>query len=127
MNIVNFAHPLTAENLTQIGRLTGLEPDRVLDVPSQIDVVAPLVPQLEDMVADIDLTAIQWQAEPLVVNLPSLNYSAAIVLSLLQGRIGHFPSILRLRPDPWSAVPRFEVAEIINLQAARDAARSTRG
>jgi len=41
-------------------------------------------------------------------------------------RIGYFPAIVRLRPLADSLPPRFEVAEIINLQAVRDLARQQR-
>jgi hypothetical protein len=60
------------------------------------------------------------------VNLPSLNHIAACVLAELHGRMGYFPTILRMRPVAGSTPPQFEVAEIINLQAVRDQARTTR-
>jgi hypothetical protein len=62
----------------------------------------------------------------LLVNLPSYNYAAALVLAELHGRAGHFPAVLRLRPVAGGATTEFEVAEIINLQAMRDAARQAR-
>jgi hypothetical protein len=40
--------------------------------------------------------------------------------------MGYFPAVLRLRPVPDSNPPQFEVAEIVNLQAVRDAARLRR-
>ncbi len=40
--------------------------------------------------------------------------------------MGYFPACIRLRPVPESLPPRFEVAEILNLQAVRDAARQGR-
>jgi len=72
------------------------------------------------------LTSVEWQTKPLLVNLPSLNYSAAAMLAQLHGRMGYFPSILRLRPVTDSIAPRFEVAEILNLQAMRERAREKR-
>jgi hypothetical protein len=41
------------------------------------------------------------------------------------GRIGHFPALIRLRPKSGS-LPSYEVAELLNLQAIRDAARRRR-
>ena len=68
----------------------------------------------------------QWQTEPFIVHLPALNYSAAAVLAQVHGRAGYFPPILRLRPVTGEIPPRFEVAEILNLQAMRERAREKR-
>lgn len=126
MRIFNFAHPLTEQNLSEIKALTGCPVTEVTDVPSQIDPQKPLEPQIETLLEGLGLTARQWQTEPLVVNLPSLNYSAAVLLAQLHGRMGHFPPVLRLRPASGNLVPRFEVAEILNLQAIRERARGKR-
>jgi hypothetical protein len=72
------------------------------------------------------LTPEEWQTAPLLVVLPSLNYIAAIVLAELHGRMGYFPSVVRLRPVEDALPPRYEVTEIINLQGVRDAARKKR-
>jgi hypothetical protein len=40
--------------------------------------------------------------------------------------MGYFPTIIRLRPVANATPPRFEVAELINLQAVRDRAREQR-
>ena len=47
-------------------------------------------------------------------------------LAELHGRMGYFPASGRRRPLAGSLPPRFEVAEIINLQAVRDQARLRR-
>ncbi|MCS7301391.1 MAG: CRISPR-associated protein Csx15 [Fimbriimonadales bacterium] len=51
---------------------------------------------------------------------------AATLLAELHGRMGYFPPVLRLRPVEGAVPPRFEVAEILNLQQIRDTARSQR-
>jgi hypothetical protein len=60
------------------------------------------------------------------VNPPGLAPATAALLAELHGRMGYFPSILRLRPVSGTTPTRYEVAEIINLQALRDAARLQR-
>ena len=55
-----------------------------------------------------------------------LNYSAAVVLAQVHGRSGYFPPVLRLRPVRDEIPPRFEVAEILNLQVMRERAREKR-
>ena len=67
-----------------------------------------------------------YQNAPILVNPPSLNFITALLLAELHGRMGYFPPVLRLRPVPDSLPPRYEVAEILNLQAVRDEARRKR-
>lgn len=127
MIVLNFAHPLTEEQLHQIEALAGRKVERVIVIDAQIDPGAPLAPQVAAMVEEAGLSAEEWQTLPLLIALPSLNYSAGVLLAELHGRMGYFPSILRLRPVPGVIPPRFEVVEIIDLQAVRDAARARRG
>lgn len=126
MLIVNFAHPLTADHLGAVERLTGQAAERVLDVPAQFDPAQPFGPQARALVGAAGLTPQEWQTLPLLINLPSLNVIAALLLAELHGRCGYFPAILRLRPVAGSAPPQFEVAEVLNLQVVRDEARQQR-
>jgi len=126
MIILNFSHPLTPEQLMQVESLTGQAVQQVIDLTVQFDNDQPFLTQLEDMLQGLSLTAETLQTEPLVVNLPSLNFIAALLLAELHGRMGYFPPVLRLRPAPGSLPLRYEVAEILNLQAVRDHARRKR-
>lgn len=74
----------------------------------------------------VGLADAEWQTLPLLINLPSHNIIAALVLVELHGRMEYFPAAIRLRPIPHATPPQFEVAEIINLQAVCDQARQTR-
>jgi len=131
MIILNFAHPLTEEHLAQIERLAGQQVERVIVIDSQIDLQQPLVPQITAMADAAGLSPEEWQTLPILVNPPSLNFSAVALLAELHGRMGYFPPCIRMRPvvgpDGQRVVPpRFEVAEILNLQAIRDEARRRR-
>lgn len=126
MIILNFAHPLNDAQLEQVRDMTGEPVDDVIDVPSQIDIAQPLAPQIVEKVSGLPLDAAAWQHEALLVNPPALNFSAAVLLAELHGRMGYFPPCLRLRPVPEALVPRFEVAEVLNLQQLREAARLRR-
>jgi hypothetical protein len=126
MQILNFAHPLAEEQLAKIEDLAGKKISGVINIDSQIDTTKPIEEQIAAMLDRTGLTSVEWQTKPLLVNLPSLNYSAAAMLAQLHGRMGYFPSILRLRPVTDSIAPRFEVAEILNLQAMRERAREKR-
>lgn len=127
MLILNFSHPLTAAHLEQIEALTSQKVERVIEVKTQFDPEQPFVPQVKALVDSIGLSPEEWQTTPLLLNPPSLHVIAVTVLAELHGRMGYFPAILRLKPIPNSTPPRFEVAEVITLQAVREAARTQRG
>jgi len=126
MILLNFAHPLTREQIAQIEDLSCQKIASVIEVPSQIDSEQPLVPQVVAMADAAGLTPQQWQTESILINLPSLNYSAVLLIAELHGRMGYFPPCVRLRPVKDALPPRFEVAEVLNLQAVRDGARRKR-
>ncbi len=48
------------------------------------------------------------------------------LLAEIEGRSGHLPSIIKLRPVANTPLTEYEVAEILNLQAVRDEARTRR-
>jgi len=126
MILLNFSHPLTPDQLQQIETLTGQKVERVVEVHSQIDPQEPLVPQVAALADQAGLSPAEWQTLPLVVNPPSLNFIAVALLAELHGRCGYFPAHLRLRPKGGSVPPEYEVAEVLDLQAVRDAARKRR-
>jgi hypothetical protein len=127
MILLNFSHPLTPDHLHQIETLTGHKVERVIEISSQIDPQQPLAQQVTALVDQAGLSPAEWQTVPLLVNPPSLNFIAIVLLAELHGRCGYFPAHLRLRPTPGNLPPQYEVAEILDLQALRDAARQKRG
>ncbi|GAB4537438.1 MAG: CRISPR-associated protein Csx15 [Anaerolineales bacterium] len=127
MLILNFSHPLTEDQKQQIESLTGQPIAKVRDVPSQMDLTQPFAPQIAEKVAALGLTPQDWQNTPILIVPPALNFAAATLLAELHGRMGYFPPVVRLRPVPEALPPRYEVAEIINLQAVREQARRSRG
>lgn len=126
MYLINFAHPLTDAQLERVRHLAGQPVERVIAVPAQFDHARPFAEQVRTLLAETGLTAEQWQTVPLVVNLPSLAPIAAMLLAELHGRCGYFPTIIRHRPVPDRVPPQFEVAELVDLQAIRDGARTRR-
>lgn len=126
MLLINFSHPLTPEQLAQVEAVTGAAVERVIAVPAQFDTAQPFVPQVQALLDDVPLTAAEWQTARLLIVPPALNFITAVLLAELHGRMGYFPAIVRLRPAAGSLPPRFEVAEVINLQAVREQARTRR-
>jgi len=126
MILLNFSHPLTPEQIEQAQALAGQPVVQVIDRPVQFDNDRPFIPQLLALIEGVPLSPAQYQNEALLVNLPSLNFIAALLLAELHGRMGYFPPVLRLRLVPASLPPRYEVIEVLNLQTVRDAARTQR-
>jgi hypothetical protein len=126
MFLINFAHPLSTEHLAHVEQLADQPISRLIAVPTQFDHSQQFSRQVVALVDSVGLSPTEWQTTPLLIVPPTLNYIAAIVLAELHGRMGYWPTLVRLRPVSGSTPPRFEVAEIINLQAIRDAARQRR-
>jgi len=126
MLIVNFSHPLTPDQLQQLAERCGRAIDRVIDVRVHFLQEEPFGPQAVAVVDAAGLTGEAWQTLPLVIVPPALAPIACACLAELHGRTGHFPPIVRLRPRSGVTPPVFDVAEIVNLQELREAARGRR-
>ncbi len=126
MIVLNYSHPLTPAQLAQLETLTSAPLTEVRDMPALLDLDAPFTAQATALADAAQLSPAEWQTAPLLLVPPALNFAAAALLAELHGRMGYFPPIVRLRPVSGALPPRYEVAEIINLQALRDAARKRR-
>jgi hypothetical protein len=126
MTVINFSHPLTTDQVVSIERLCGLHIDRVLAGSSQVDQATCLVEQVDTMLGALPMSSEEWQVEPILVVLPALNHSAAVMLANLHARMGHFPAIVRISPVPATVPTRYDVIEVIDLQLVRDAGRVNR-
>lgn len=125
MLILNFTHPLTNEQQSQIEALANTTIEEVRTIPVQIYQEEPLEPQITAIVDAIRLSSEEWQTRPLLINPPGYAPAAFVLLAELHGRIGHFPSLIRLRPKP-GPFTSYEVAELLNLQTIREEARKRR-
>ncbi len=125
MLILNFTHPLTDEHKTQIKALTNQPIDAIQTISVQIDQSESLEPQIRAIVDAVPLTSEEWQTRTLLINPPGYAPAAFVLLAELHGRIGHFPTLIRLRPKS-GPVTTYEVAELLNLQTIRETARTRR-
>lgn len=126
MVIINFSHPLTEEHLLQIQDSTQQNIDSVFNIKTQFNHNDSFPVQVANLLNSVPLQPEEWQTSTILINLPSLNYITAVLLAEIHGRMGYFPAIIRIRPVPELVPPRYEVAEIINLQLVRDKARNVR-
>jgi len=126
MILLNFSHPITAKQLEQIEYLTAQKIERLIEINCQIDHGQPLTSQVRALAEQVTLSSFEWQSRPLLVNLPALNFGAAVLMAELHGRCGYFSPVIRLRPVAGCLPPQYEVAEILNLQEIRENARCRR-
>ena len=125
MLVLNFTHPLTDEHKAQIEQLASLIIDDIHTIPVQIEQNEPLEGQIRALVDAVPLTSEQWQTLTLLINPPGYAPAAFVLLAELHGRMGHFPTLIRMRPKQ-GPVTSFEVAELLNLQTIRETARTHR-
>jgi hypothetical protein len=125
MLILNFTHPLTKEQCTQIEALAHTPITEVRTIAVQIDQAAPLGPQISRIVEMTGLSAQEWQTRPLLINPPGYAPAAFVLLAELHGRIGHFPTLIRMCPR-YGPTTTYEVAELLNLQGIRESSRTQR-
>jgi hypothetical protein len=125
MLILNFTHPLTDDHKAQIESLADTLIDEVRTIPVQIDQNEPLEPQVRTVVDAVQLSPEEWQTRSLLINPPGYAPAAFVLLAELHGRIGHFPSLIRLRPKP-GPITAYEVVELLNLREVRETARTHR-
>ncbi|WP_129678154.1 CRISPR-associated protein Csx15 [Candidatus Chloroploca sp. Khr17] len=126
MLLLNYAHPLTEEQLAHLEALAGVRP-AVRSLAAQADRSQSFAQQACALADAAGLTGEAWQTTPLLINPPGLAALALALLTEVHGRCGYFVPVLNIRPVAGSVPPRFEIAEIINLQALREEARTRRG
>lgn len=126
MKILNFSHPLTKEHIAAIGEKMGMPITAVEDIRVHLNTEGNFTAQIVALVDELGISSHDWQNEPFLIVLPSLNYAAAILIAELHGRMGRFPSIVRMRPIAGALVTTYEVAEILNLEDIRMQARGRR-
>ncbi len=125
MLILNFTHPLTPLQYDQLTSQLGQEPE-IRTISVHINNNSSLTEQIVTITDAAELTSEEWQMLPLIVNPPGFAPAAFVLLAELHGRMGHFPTLLRLRPVVGSVPMTYEVAELLNLQTVREEARRRR-
>lgn len=123
LHLLNFGKPLSEHQRSQIEQALGFRISRVIAKQIEFKEEADFGPQVVALLDSIGFSAHEWQTIPLLVNPPGFAPAAVCLLSELHGRLGHFPTVIRSRPALAGTMQKYTVAEIINLQALRDAAR----
>lgn len=123
--VLNYAHPFTEEQLERVSALLESFPE-VRFIPTEVDRTLAMGEVARELADAAGLNSTEWQTLPLLINPPALTPLALSLIAELHGRCGYFPPIINIRPVRDVLPPRYEVAEIVNLQALREQARSQR-
>lgn len=126
MYLLNFGHPCTAEQLSELSCAVGHQKIEEVRINCHFEHEQPFIHQIQALLEEVGFSSEQWQQQPLLVNLPTLSVIAGLLLAELHGRMGYFPSIVRLKPVSNMGAVSFAFAEVLNLNAIRDEARQCR-
>jgi hypothetical protein len=122
--VLNFAHHLTMQHQTQIEELSNTTIENIISISTLINEVEPLEPQIASLIEAVDQSIHDWHKRDILLNPPGYTPAAILLLTEIHGRIGHFPTLIRMRPKHTS-VTTYEVIQLLNLQTIRDAARKS--
>ena len=125
MIVINFSHFLTDKQIASIEKIKGRRITTLIDQVIHFDQTQPFAHQIQERLKMAPLSATDWQTKRILIVPPGHAPACAVLMAELHGRMGYFPEIIRIRPDPDGAEP-FAIAEIISLQAVRDQARHSR-
>lgn len=126
MFLLNFSHPLTEAQLAQLAEMTGEAIPPPIDRMPQFDNSRPFAEQVGALADSAGLSPTEWQTARILINPPAFAPIASVLVAELHGRMGYFPTLIRLRPVAGSTPPVYEVAELLNLQAIREQSRQRR-
>ena len=119
LRIVNFSHPLSDQAVEQLGH------PEIENVRVQIDLDAPVAPQIVDIVDAVE-TPLDGTVAGLAIVLPGMSEATAYLLAELHGQMGGFPSIVPLRRDDEMGVFIVATEGVQSLDRVRRAARGRR-
>jgi len=124
LRLLNFGRELSVDQCQQIELALGKRVGKLINRTASFDDARPYGPQCVALAEQVGLTPTEWETLPILVNPPGFTPGALCLLSELHGRMGYFPTVVRLRPVPGSMPRCYEYAEIMDLQGQRDAARA---
>lgn len=113
MKIVNFSHPITAEQEAQLRSILCGEWIEIVDIRVQISFGGSISDQAEELVNAAGLLPEDWPL--VVVRLPELSSAAAAVLAEIRKQSGVLPWIVTTRPAEATMLRKYDIWEVIDL------------
>ncbi len=96
--VLNFAHPLTMQQQTQIEELSNTTIENIITISTLINEEEPLEPQIASLIEAVDQFTLDWNKRDILLNPPGYAPAVILLLAEIHGRIGHFPTLIRMRP-----------------------------
>ena len=129
MRILNFSYTLTETQEKQIQKLLNLNDDEwqevdIRRIEARLNIDKDMQKQIERILASIPMSLKEWQAKPVMIVPPPIAHSAILIAVGIFSICGYFPPIIRRKKQQNTLPPQFVVAEIIELDAFKNKARS---
>ena len=86
MIVLNFSHPLTDEQRTQLESITEQSLETPIRRQASFDNDRDFGPQIAELADSCELDGDAWQTEPILIVPPALNAIAVLLLAELHGR-----------------------------------------
>lgn len=126
MILLNFSHPITDAQHTEIIDALDLDKDEGLiikDIPCSLNLDRPLAPQIVALADAAELTTNDWCAYYIIINPPALSIAAVMLTVEIRGRCSYHPSLVRFKPQANTSPPIYVLAEIVDLNDQQASAR----
>lgn len=114
MIVLSFAQRLNSMQFAQIEALMGGTVTTQICFPAQFRDSQSYSDQIKAFQARLKLSPEEIRTEKFVVNLPSQNIDALLVMIALNELLGYFPSVMRIHPSQFSIPLRNDVIEVID-------------
>jgi len=117
--VLNFSHDFNEQQSEEIARLVGdewgIQTVGGLSRQYRYNTAEELSEQVREQVAAAGISPWAWQNCKIVVNLPAHSGGAMVALAEMHGRMGYFPTVLRIE----RAEDGFHFTEAIDLEKLR--------
>jgi len=123
--VLNFNRDLTPAQQGQIEQHLEEAIHDIIPLGQRFLDERPYGPQCIALLDSLKWSRQQWESTPLLIVPPGFAPAALVVTSIIHGRRGHFPALVRLRPETTGLQTTYVLAEIVNLQALRHGSHGT--
>ena len=81
MIVLNFAHPLTEEQILRLEEIAGEKVEEIREFKVSFDNAKPFAEQVKELVDGCDMTPMDWQTKRILIVPPSLNFIAVTLIA----------------------------------------------